>query len=127
MIMASVPESVDHATAPPRPLETLQYHGAGQFLTLGDGVVRRLLDALSHLDLLRGVLDDSDSSSAQMHTAHGQLSDLLTDLETHIRVTNAAMLDITSAWPTPASGRPAPAPSSKSSYNSALDGCRMSK
>ncbi|WP_306364022.1 hypothetical protein [Nocardia sp. CC227C] len=102
---------------PERPLSALRpipspgsanarrYHGSDHFLTLGDGVVRRLLDVLLRLDTIRGVLDESDSTSAQVAAARNDLSALVAELENHIRVSNSAMLDITSTWPTTEPGR----------------------
>ncbi len=104
---SSVPGTV---TAVPHPVpsrlsDTHEFRESGRFLALGDGVVRRLLDVQLRLDTIRDVLDSSNSTSAQVQAARGDLTALVAGLEAHLRVSNAAMLDITSGWPNSARGR----------------------
>ncbi|WP_282786002.1 MULTISPECIES: hypothetical protein [unclassified Nocardia] len=93
------PASALRPTPAPGFADAHRFHESDRFLTLGDGVVRRLLDVLLRLDTIRGVLEASDSTNAQVTAARTDLSALVAELENHIRVSNSAMLDITSTWP----------------------------
>ncbi|MEU0540217.1 hypothetical protein ABZ319_10130 [Nocardia sp. NPDC005978] len=98
-------------TAPDEPAGQRREHEAGQagdltdddagvnsFLTLGDDMVRNLMDVLQRLDRLRGVLDDAKSTLLQIDSATIDVRDLVARLETDLRSANASMLAITSDW-----------------------------
>lgn len=72
--------------------------GVAAFLTLGDDVVRNLLDVLQRLDRLRGVIEDTKSTLLQLGSARIDLRDLVVRLETDLRSANTAMLAIASNW-----------------------------
>ncbi|MFE6864794.1 hypothetical protein [Nocardia sp. NPDC057668] len=72
--------------------------GVNSFLTLGDDMVRNLMDVLQRLDRLRGVLDDAKSTLLQIDSATIDVRDLVARLETDLRSANASMLAITSDW-----------------------------
>ncbi|MCM6777235.1 hypothetical protein NDR87_27480 [Nocardia sp. CDC159] len=74
-----------------------------EFLALGDGIVRHLLDALLRMDDLRAVLDDTRSTPAQRDAAYRNVHDVVADLEEEIRSSNTIMLDIAASWPMTAS------------------------
>lgn len=110
--MTTVPEQIDHldpASSTTRtwtnPPAAHPDHGVSDFLTLGDSSVRYLLDVLLRLDEERGVLDDSQSTDAQLDAAHGNVRTMVAALEQHLRTTNVAMLGITSDWPMIIPGR----------------------
>ncbi|WP_067538927.1 hypothetical protein [Nocardia crassostreae] len=72
--------------------------GVAAFLTLGDDVVRNLLDVLQRLDRIRGVVEDTKSTLLQVGSASIDLRDLIARLETDLRSANTAMLAITGNW-----------------------------
>ncbi|GAB2544335.1 hypothetical protein [Nocardia heshunensis] len=82
--------------------------GVNAFLTLGDDLVRTLADALQRLDLLRGILEDTEVPLPQQHSARSKARDLIAAVELDIRSANSAMLDITGDWLMSAPGRSGP-------------------
>ncbi|QLY29253.1 hypothetical protein [Nocardia huaxiensis] len=84
---------------PATPLPFADDPAITRFLALGDSTVRCLLDALLRLNELRAALDGPATTDADTRAAHSDLAGLLSRLETQLRTTNLAMLDITSDWP----------------------------
>ncbi|MFE3796702.1 hypothetical protein [Nocardia tengchongensis] len=82
--------------------------GVAAFLTLGDDVVRNLLDVLQRLDRLRGIIEDTKSTLLQVGSASIDLRDLVARLEADIRSANSAMLAITGHWLMSSPGRGGP-------------------
>ncbi|GAB0104171.1 hypothetical protein JMUB6875_31450 [Nocardia sp. JMUB6875] len=72
--------------------------GVTTFLTLGDDLVRNLLDVLQRLDRLRGILEDTKSTLLQVDSATVDVRELVATLETDLRSANTSMLAIASNW-----------------------------
>ncbi|QLY31737.1 hypothetical protein [Nocardia huaxiensis] len=79
--------------------------GVSAFLVLGDDLVRTLTDALQRLDLLRGILDDTESTLPQQYSAREEVRELFAAVELDVRSAKNAMLSIAGAWPMSAAGR----------------------
>lgn len=82
--------------------------GVTAFLSLGDDLVRNLLDVLQRLDRLRGVLDDTKSTLLQVDSATIDVRELVATLETDLRSANTSMLAIVSNWLMSSPGRHGP-------------------
>ncbi|WP_040808912.1 hypothetical protein [Nocardia concava] len=82
--------------------------GVTAFLSLGDDLVRNLLDVLQRLDRLRGVLDDTKSTLLQVDSATIDVRELVARLEIDLRSANTSMLAIASDWLMSAPGRHGP-------------------
>lgn len=72
--------------------------GITAFLTLGDDLVRNLLDVLQRLDRLRGVLEDTKSTLLQVDSATIDVRELVARLEVDLRSANTSMLAIAGNW-----------------------------
>ncbi|MFB8277281.1 hypothetical protein [Nocardia colli] len=96
--MARLSRGDQHAASRPLPT-TAQLYDTTEFTELGDRLVRQLFDTGLRLDTIRMAFDQDGLTTAELDEHRGAIVDILTHLDSMIRTTGLAMLDLTATAP----------------------------